>query len=105
MAELSNGEVRTYTVRPEDMGLSRHRLVDLKGGATPEESANILRDVLDGAEGPKREMLLINCGAALYAADKAPGLQTGVELAAEIIDSGAALAKLEALIKFSQSVS
>ena len=50
-------------------------------------------------------MLLINCGAAFYAADKAPGLQTGVELAAEIIDSGAALAKLEALIKFSQSVS
>jgi len=105
VAELSNGTVRTYTVRPEDVGLGRSRLVDLKGGATPEESAAILRDVLGGAEGPKRSMLLLNSGAALYAAGKAPGLKTGVELAAEIIDSGAALAKVDALVTFSQNVS
>jgi anthranilate phosphoribosyltransferase len=105
VAELSNGEVKTYTVRPEDAGLSRCRLLDLKGGATPEESAAILRDVLRGAEGPKRSMLLLNSGAALYAANKAPGLNTGVEHAAELIDSGAALAKLDALIQFSQNVS
>lgn len=105
MAELSNGEVRTYTVRPEDAGLGRSRLVDLQGGDTPAESAAILRDVLGGAKGPKRDMLLLNSGAALYAAGKVPGLKTGVVLAAGIIDSGAALAKLEALIKFSQNVS
>ena len=105
VAELNNGEVRTYTVRPEDAGLRRSRLVDLKGGETPEESAAILRDVLDGAEGPKRDMLLLNSGAALYAAAKVPGLKTGVELAAQIIDSGAALAKLEALINYSQNAS
>jgi anthranilate phosphoribosyltransferase len=105
VAELSNGEVRTYTVRPEDAGLGRSRLVDLKGGDTPEESAAILRDVLGGAEGPKRDMLLLNSGAALYAAGKVPGLKTGVELAARIIDSGDALAKLETLINFSQNVS
>jgi len=105
VAELSNGAVRTYTVRPEDVGLSRSRLADLKGGSTPEESAVMLRDILGGAEGPKRGMLLLNSGAALYAAGKAPGLKTGVELAAEIIDSGAALAKLDALIKFSQTAS
>jgi len=105
VAELSNGEVRTYTVRPEDAGLGRSRLVDLKGGDTPEESAVILRDVLGGAEGPKRDMLLLNSGAALYAAGKVPGLKTGVELAARILDSGDALAKLEALITFSQNVS
>ena len=105
VAELSNGEVRTYNVRPEDAGLGRSRLVDLKGGDTPEESAAILRDVLGGAKGPKRDMLLLNSGAALFVAGKAPGLKTGVELATGIIDSGAALAKLEALVKFSQNVS
>jgi anthranilate phosphoribosyltransferase len=105
VAELNNGKIRTYTVRPEDAGLRRSRLVDLKGGETPEESAAILRDVLDGAEGPKRDMLLLNSGAALYATAKAPGLKTGVELAAQIIDSGAALAKLEALTNYSQNAS
>jgi len=105
VAELSNGEVRTYTVHPEDAGLGCSRLVDLQGGDTPAESAAILRDVLGGAKGPKRDMLLLNSGAALYAAGKVPGLKTGVVLAAGIIDSGAALAKLEALIKFSQNVS
>ena len=105
VAELSNGEVRTYTVHPEDAGLGRSRLVDLQGGDTPEESAAILRDVLGGAKGAKRDMLLLNSGAALYAAGKVPGLKTGVVLATGIIDSSAALAKLEALIKFSQNVS
>ena len=105
VAELSNGEVRTYTVRPEDVGLGRSRMVDLKGGDTPEESAGILRDVLGGAEGPKRNMLMLNSGAALYAAGKVPGLKSGVELATQIIDSGAALNKLEALINFSKNAS
>lgn len=105
VAELANGEVKTYVVRPEDAGISRARLIDLKGGATPAASAAILRDLLGGGDGPKRSMLLLNSGAALYAAGKAPGFKTGVELAAKLIDSGAALAKLDALIKFPQNVS
>ncbi|MBW2472164.1 MAG: anthranilate phosphoribosyltransferase [Deltaproteobacteria bacterium] len=105
VAELSNNDVKTYTVRPEDVGLSRSRLADLKGGDTPDESATILRDVLGGADGPKRSMLLLNSGAALYVAGRVPGLKTGVEQAADILDSGAALAKLDALIKFSRNMS
>jgi anthranilate phosphoribosyltransferase len=105
VAELTKGEVKTYVVRPEDAGLGRNRLVDLKGGNTPAESADILRDILGGAEGPKRDMLLLNSGAALYVSGKAPGLKTGVEQAAEVIDSGAALAKLDALVKLSQNPS
>ena len=105
VAELSNNEVRTYRVRPEDVGISRSSLADLKGGSTPEESAAILRDILAGAEGPKRSMLLLNGGAALYAAGKSQGLKAGVEDAAKLIDSGAALAKLDDLIKFSQNPS
>ena len=105
VAELSKGEVKTYTVRPEDAGLSRAELADLKGGGTPAESAAILRDILGGAAGPKRSMLLLNSGAALYAAGAAPAIKAGVERAAELLDSGAALARLDTLIKFSQQVS
>jgi len=105
VAELSNNEVKTYTVRPEDVGFSRFRLADLKGGDTPQESAAILRDVLGGEDGPKRDILLLNSGAALYIAGAAPGIKTGVERAAGLIDSGAALAKLESLVKFSQNIS
>jgi anthranilate phosphoribosyltransferase len=105
VAELANGEVITYTVCPEDVGLNRCTLVDLKGGDTPEESAAILRDILGGAEGPRRNMLLFNSGAALYAAGKVSGLTPGVARAAELIDSGAALTKLDSLITFSQNFS
>jgi len=105
VAELANNEVKTYTVRPEDAGVSRAEIADLKGGATPEESAAILRDVLAGAAGPKRSMLLLNSGAALYAAGMAPAIKAGVKLAAELIDSGAALARLDGLIQFTQNVS
>jgi anthranilate phosphoribosyltransferase len=105
VAELSGGSVRSYTVRPEDVGLDHALLADLKGGATPEESAVILREVLGKAPGPKRSLLLINSGAALYVAGKAATLKIGVERAAGIIDSGAALEKLDSLIHFSQSIS
>jgi anthranilate phosphoribosyltransferase len=104
VAELVDGKVRNYVVRPEDVGMQRSRLADLKGGDTAEESAEQLRGLLQGAIGPRRDMLLLNSGAALYVAGKAPGMKSGVELATEVIDSGAALAKLEALISFSKNV-
>ena len=104
VAELVDGKVRNYVVRPEDVGMQRSRLADLKGGDTAEDSAEQLRGLLQGAIGPRRDMLLLNSGAALYVAGKAPGMKTGVELATEVIDSGAALAKLEALVSFSKNV-
>jgi len=104
VAELVDGKVRNYVVRPEDVGMQRFRLAELKGGDTAEESAEQLRGLLQGVNGPRREMLLLNSGAALYVAGKVPGMKTGVEMAAEVIDSGAALAKLEALVAFSKNV-
>jgi len=104
VAELVDGKVRNYVVRPEDVAMHRSRLADLKGGDTPDESGAQLRDLLQGATGPRRDMLLLNSGGALYVAGKAPGMKTGVEMAAEVIDSGAALAKLDALIAFSKNV-
>ena len=104
VAELVDGKVRNYVVRPEDVGMQRSRLADLKGGDTAEESAEQLRGLLQGAKGARRDMLLLNSGAALYVAGKVPDMKTGVELATEVIDSGAALAKLEALVSFSKNV-
>jgi len=103
VAELAGGDVRTYTISPEDADLGRATLEELKGGTTPGEAATILRGVLSGTAGPKRDLLLLNSGAALYAAGRAAGIKAGVEIAAELVDSGAALARLDALVKFSQN--
>jgi anthranilate phosphoribosyltransferase len=105
VAELSDHEVKIYTVAPEDVGLSQATLADLKGGSTPEEAAVIMRHVLSGADGPKRNMLLLNSGASLYIAGKAADLKAGVQKAAAVIDSGDAQAKLDALVSFSQNIS
>ena len=93
--ELRNGEVRSYEIAPEDFGLERCTIDDIKTG-TPEDNAKITLDILGGAErGTKRSIVLLNAGAGLYIADKVPTMAEGVALAAELIDSGAALKKVE----------
>lgn len=101
VADYRDGSVTTYTVTPEDAGLSRASLEEIKGGETAEISASQLRAVLQGEKGARYDMVLLNAGAALMAAGKADNLQSGVDLARETIDSGAALAKLDALVAFS----
>ena len=81
-------------IAPEDFGLNRCTREDLKGG-TPEENAQIALDILNGAKGPKRDTVLMNAGAGLYIAGKADSIADGIKLAAELIDSGKALATLE----------
>ncbi|MFH1215863.1 MAG: anthranilate phosphoribosyltransferase [Pseudomonadota bacterium] len=100
VADLHNGKVTTYTIKPEDVGLKRATLAEIQGGKTAEASAEQLRAVLRGEPGPRLDMVLMNSGAALMAAGKAADLKAGVALARETIESGAATAKLEALIKF-----
>lgn len=100
VAELRNGAVNTYTVTPEDVGLGRATLEELKGGATAAESADQLRTILQGASGPKLDMVLMNSGAALMAAGRADDLRDGVEKARAVVMSGAALAKLDSLVVF-----
>ncbi|MFC1986951.1 anthranilate phosphoribosyltransferase [Chloroflexota bacterium] len=101
VSELKNGAIKSYSVSPEDFGLSRASPDSLKGG-TAEENAAILRAVLAGATGSKRDVVLMNAAAALVARDKAASLKEGIALARETIDSGRALAKLEKLIEFTQ---
>ncbi len=98
VCEFDIESTKTYTVAPEDFGLLRCTKDELKGG-TPEENAAITRAILNGTErGSKRNAVLLNAGAALYLADLAPSMAEGVKLAAELIDSGKAAAKLDAFI-------
>lgn len=98
VCEFRDGEYKSYEICPEDFGLKRCDKEELKGGS-PEENAKIVRAVLGGEKGPRRDVVLMNAGAALYISGKAESLEAGVKLAAELIDSGAALRKLEEFVK------
>ncbi len=99
---LPGGEVHTYVVTPEEVGLGRYRLADL-AGSDPVANAAALRAVLAGdSTDATRDVVLFNAGAALYLADVASDLAGGVSAAREALDSGAALAKLDAYVRFSQ---
>ena len=97
VCEFKDGWYKTYTIQPEDFGLTRCQKADLVGG-TPEENAAITRAILKGEKGPKRDAVLMNAGAALTIGGKAETMAEGVALAAQIIDSGKALETLEKLI-------
>ena len=98
VGELIGGVVRTYRIAPEDVDLPCHDIAYLRGG-TPEQNATELRLVLDGTPGPLRDFTLINAGAALFAYGSAADIRSGVVLAAQSIDSGAARAKLDAFVE------
>ena len=101
VSELKDGKVTTYSITPGDVGLATASLSQLQGGDTAEESAQQLRTILDGEQGPKKDMVLLNSGAALMVAGCCKDLQAGVVMAGEIINSGKAIAKLDALVAFS----
>jgi anthranilate phosphoribosyltransferase len=99
ICEIKDKTTKTYTIRPEDFGYAPCEKSELVGG-TPEENAKITRDILEGKEqGPKRQAVCLNAGAALYVAGKAATLAEGVKLAEALIDEGAALRKLEEFIE------
>lgn len=97
VAALDDGQVSTFEVTPEDAGLARASLDDLKGG-NPEENADAIRAMLSGETGPLRDIVLLNSAAALIVAEEAVDLRAGVMLAAKAIDDGSATAALEKLI-------
>ncbi len=96
----ATGEIRSYRLAPEEVGLKRHPLEALAGG-DPEANARIAREVLSGAErGAKRDIVLFNAGAGLYLGGCTAGIREGVARAAELIDRGAALETFEAYVAF-----
>ncbi|WP_018948114.1 anthranilate phosphoribosyltransferase [Thioalkalivibrio sp. ALMg11] len=96
VAELHDGEIREYTIRPEDFGLTTTALDAVRVDSV-EASASMLRGVLDGQAGAARDIVLLNAGAAIYAGGGADTLAAGIEAAARAIDSGAARERLERL--------
>ena len=100
ICEIKDGWFKTYTITPEKFGFARCTKAELRGG-TPAENAQITRDILSGETGPMRNAVLMNAGAALYLYGKADSLKSGIALAAELIDSGAALKTLEKVIEVS----
>lgn len=105
ISDFHQGRVSTYNITPEQLGLARATLAELKGGATPPESAAQMRAIFGGEPGAKRDMVLLNSGAALMAAGVSADLPAGVKKAAEVIDAGQALAKLEQLVAFCRELS
>jgi anthranilate phosphoribosyltransferase len=100
VAELNDGTVRTYTIAPEDVGLPRAKLADLTVWNV-EEAAEAIRLVLAGERGPHRDIVVLNAGAALLVTGLASDLKSGVQRAADSLDSGAARKALEELVRVS----
>lgn len=101
VSRLADGRVESYDLDPTSFGLATAQLSDLEGGDAT-ENAQILRDVLSGQTGPKRDIVLLNAAAILVAAERVEDLQEGLLLAAEIIDSGAAIERLDALVSMTK---
>ncbi len=103
VCELRDGFYRTFEIKPEDFGLTRAAKEEIVGGS-PEENAQITRGILSGTiTGAKRDIVLMNAGCALYAGKAAESIEEGVKLAAQLIDSGAALKTLEKVAEVSNS--
>ncbi|PTX59909.1 anthranilate phosphoribosyltransferase [Melghirimyces profundicolus] len=104
ISEVRDGSVRTYRITPEELGLQRVPLKAL-GGGDPSENAGIIRSVLQGEKGPRRDVVCANAGAVLTIAGHASCLQEGIHLVSEAIDDGRAEAKLKEMARSGKEVS
>jgi anthranilate phosphoribosyltransferase len=104
VGELKNGEITEYEIHPEDfhMVMASNRALKVE---TPEESKAMLLGVLDNVAGPAKDIVALNAGVALYAANVVDSMQSGVVKAREAIESGAAKAKLAQLVAAAQALS
>jgi anthranilate phosphoribosyltransferase len=101
VAELKNGEIDEYEIKPRNFGFAPAKKEDLLGGDAPENAA-ILREIFAGSKGPKRDVVVLNAAAALYVAGIAVHIKDGIAKAAEALDSGKAKATLDAWVRFSR---
>jgi anthranilate phosphoribosyltransferase len=103
VVEVDGPELRSYEVSPEDVGLTRARLEDLAGG-TPDVNAAIARAILEGERGPRRDLAVLNAGAAIYVAGRAETLEAGVREAEAAVDDGRAAARLDHLVEMTRGL-
>ena len=99
VCEIKDGEIKSYEIDPSDFGFEKCSIEDLVGG-DPKENARITLDILKGQKGPKRNAVVLNSAAGLYAAGAAESIGDGVKIAEDMIDSGKALQQLENFIEF-----
>ncbi|MBA9085346.1 anthranilate phosphoribosyltransferase [Fontibacillus solani] len=98
ISELKNGEIKTYDLQPQDLGLNMYPLGEVIGG-DPAKNAEIIKRVLQGEKGAYRDVVLANAAACIYVSGLADSIREGVAIAAESIDSGKAQSKLDQLIQ------
>jgi anthranilate phosphoribosyltransferase len=103
VCEVCYGEIRTYEMTPEEIGMRRQPIETIAGGDT-KENARIARSVLAGDQGPQADIVTANAGAALYVAGVVPTIRDGVVSAQEALRSGRAMQKLESLVAVSQEL-
>ncbi len=104
VVEVDGPDLTTYTVRPEDVGLTTEPDQDATAGGSPEENAATARAILGGEPGPRRDLAVLNAAAAIYAAGRAGDLAEGVAAAQAAIDDGAAMRTLDALVARTQEL-
>jgi anthranilate phosphoribosyltransferase len=104
IAELRDGQVRTYKIAPEQFGIARAPLSEIAGTEDAAGNAALVREVINGVKSARRDVVLLNAGAALVAAGRADSILEAIPIAAESLDSGAAREKLEALVRFTNSL-
>jgi anthranilate phosphoribosyltransferase len=102
LTEFKDRSLRTYHIKPEDFGLKRGKLVEIKGG-TKKQNAEIILEILKGDRGAKRDITVLNAAAVFMIAERAKDFSEGIELANQSIDSGKAYNKLKSLIEFTNA--
>lgn len=103
ISELKNGKVKTFFIKPNDFGIKKGKLEDIRGG-TPQENARIALQILNGEKGPRRDIVVLNTAAALVVCSRAKNFLEGITLAENSLDSRKALQKLEDLIQFTNAI-
>lgn len=104
ISQLKDGAIEDYQIEPEEAGLKRARLEEIRGGK-PQENAQMIKKILEGETGPPRDVVLLNAAAVFVASRKVSDLKEGAEMARESIDSGKAMNKLKELVRFSNTAS
>jgi anthranilate phosphoribosyltransferase len=102
VSEVNNGNITSYTIQPEDFGLKRHTLSSVAGGLS-NENAEIIKSIFAGEKGPRRDIVVLNSAFAITASGIVSDPRDGIKAAEESIDSGAAMKKLNELVKFTNS--
>lgn len=102
VSEVNRGKLKDFQISPEDFGIKKAKLEDLKGDDAS-GNANILLSILKGSHSPYRDIVILNAACAIYAADKAASIEQGIKISAEVIDSGKAIKKLELLKEYTNA--